>query len=73
MAYRIRPCTLIVTPKDNDPIYAEGATFIEIEDEAAGCFLKLRQDENIIRLDFEEWEYLTEAMKMLASNWNENA
>jgi len=53
--------------KCDNPAYADGVTYIEIVDEAAGAFLELSQGDQKIRIDPEELELiLTEAQRMLA-------
>ena len=53
--------------KCDSPAYADGVTYVEIVDEAAGAFLELSQGDQRIRIDPEELELiLTEAQRMLA-------
>ena len=59
--------------KCDSPAYADGVTYIEIVDEAAGAFLELSQGDQRIRIDPEELELiLTEAQRMLAGYPDEN-
>jgi len=61
-----------------EPIFNERATIIQLEDEAAGAFLVLRQthdhsEKGEIRFDLEEWPKISEAIeKMIIVCENEN-
>lgn len=53
-----------------NPVFGEGNTFISIDDEAAGPFIVIEQEDSYnndksIRVDFEELEAIVEASKML--------
>lgn len=53
-----------------NPVFGEGNTFISIDDEAAGPFILIEQEDGynndkIIRVCFEELEAIAEASRML--------
>jgi hypothetical protein len=53
---------------DRNPIFGEGVTTITIDDEAAGGFIVLTQEEQTIKVDLEELQLITKtAMRMLAA------
>lgn len=60
--------SLIVMPK-GESIYSERATFITIDDEAAGPFIVVEQhlDEQTgkIKIDVEEWQYIRKAIDQM--------
>jgi hypothetical protein len=60
----VRPLALIVLPQ-GEPIFHERATRIEIEDEAAGEYVVLRQQGGKIRIDPVEWPKLRAAINRM--------
>ena len=57
----------VVHLDDRNPIYGEGVTTITIDDEAAGGYIVLTQDDQTIKLDPDELQLITKtAMKLLA-------
>lgn len=63
------PTRWVLVP-DEEPIFSSMATTVEIDDEAAGCFLKVSQcredDENCIKVYADEVKALYEAMDFAA-------
>ena len=58
-----------------NPVYGEGNTFVEIEDEAAGPFIKITQDnaiDNVLRFDLEELQAVIEVARDLVETFNDN-
>ena len=55
--------------EEENPIFGEGNTFVSIDDEAAGPFIIIEQDDyesnKNIRIDYEELLAINEAAKML--------
>jgi hypothetical protein len=68
MEYEVRTTAVIVVPK-GEPIFAEGATTVMIDDEATGEFLVLTQSDDSgdqsIRIDPEEWPTLRDAINRM--------
>lgn len=68
MSYQIHPLVLAVIPK-GEPIYSERVTRIEIQDEAAGPFIEIRQpgdaeESGVVRInDLDEWEAIDQAVR----------
>lgn len=68
MSYEIHPLVLAVVPK-GDPVYSERVTRIEMQDEAAGPFLEIRQPGNaeangvVYINDLDEWEAIDQAVR----------
>ena len=53
---------------DRNPIFGEGVVTVTIDDEAAGGYIVLTQEEQTIKVDLEELQIITKtAMKMLAA------
>jgi len=72
--YEITTLSLIVKPV-GEPIFNERATIIQLEDEAAGAFLVLRQINDAsqtgeVRFDTEEWPKISEAIEMMITVCN---
>ena len=66
-AYTWTTMKVAIHRKGDNPAYADGVTYVEIVDEAAGAVLELSQGDQRIRIDPEELELiLTEAQRMLA-------
>ena len=58
----------VVHMDDRNPIFGEGVVTITIDDEAAGGFIVLTQEEQTIKVDLEELQLITKtAMRMLAA------
>ena len=58
----------VVHLDDRNPIFGEGIVTITIDDEAAGGFIVLTQEEQTIKVDLEELQIITKtAMKLLAA------
>lgn len=67
--YLTRVTRLTIAPC-GDPIYAESATHVEVEDEAAGEYICVRQSydkavSNEIYLDGENWPAIRDAIETL--------
>lgn len=78
MKYEIKENSFVVKPV-RESIFSEQATFISVDDEASGCFIVIKQvrDDSAsisdtIKLDFEEWAYIDEAVKRLRKIWEES-
>ena len=65
--------------EDSNPMFGEGNTYVKVEDEAGGPFIVLEQADDFIkngtiRLDYEEFQAVVEAAKMLMHQmYNEKA
>lgn len=68
MNYEIHPLVLAVIP-DGCPVYSERVTRIEIQDEAAGPFIEIRQPGDaeasgvVCINDLDEWEAIDQAVR----------
>lgn len=60
-----RIVTAFVVVPENEPIYSERATQIKIEDEAAGPFVVVSQEEGRIAIDPEEWPAIRDAIETM--------
>ena len=60
---------IAVHKKDESPIFSDIVTHVKLDDEGAGTFIKLVQHDhnqtNVIRLDFNEIEFIVKAIEML--------
>jgi len=67
--YKTRITRLTVN-KPNEPIFSELATHIQIEDEAAGEFISIRQQADhakvgVVNITAEEWPHIKAAIEQL--------
>ena len=56
--------------EEENPVFGEGNTYVSVDDEAAGPFLVIEQENELstpgaMRLDYEEFLAVAEAAKML--------
>jgi hypothetical protein len=68
----LKIASFILKPK-TEPLFSEQATTISVDDEAAGAFVVIKQDgrnDNSVRIDFSEWDMLTEAVRKLQQEWD---
>ena len=78
MKYEIKENSFVVKPV-GEAIFSEQATFISIDNEGSGCYIVIKQirDDSpnlsdTIKLDFEEWPYIDDAIKRLKKLWENN-
>jgi hypothetical protein len=64
MRCETRTLALIVLP-DGEALFHEGATRVEIDDEAAGEYVVLRQQGGKITIDADEWPTLRTAINRM--------
>ena len=64
MEYEIITSEIIVKPVGNST-YSEAVTRVGIDDEAAGCFVTIKQLESEIRIDVAEWKFIKEAIESM--------
>ena len=62
--YTTHIVAMIVAPR-GQPIYSEQATRIEIQDDAAGPYLELSQEDGKVRIDPAEWPELRDAIETM--------
>jgi len=73
---KIRVTRLTVAP-EGEPIFSECATRVEIDDEAAGEYIKIRQtndhsEKGTVLINPEEWERIKEAVEILMKELQES-
>lgn len=74
MKYYTRVTRLVVLP-EGESLYVEAATTVEIDDEAAGEFVIVRQDgrtDSSIAIDPDEWPELRAAIDRLVGDCKES-
>ena len=57
----------IIVKKEHDSIFAEYAITVSINDEGAGCFIEIKQDQNCIYFDVDMWQALKSAIEQIAN------
>jgi hypothetical protein len=60
--FEVRPVRWVIAPR-GEPQFHERATIVEVQDEAAGEFVTVTQDDQTIKFDPEEWPFLREAIE----------
>lgn len=71
MKYTMTTMSIAIHPEAENPVYGEYVTTVKLDDEAGGAFLLLEQtnhDEgamNKIRIDFEEFDLISDAVRVL--------
>lgn len=72
----IRTTKLTITP-NGDPIFSERGFTVEIDDEAAGEFIVVRENDapitGGIRIEPEQWEEIRQAIETLLADIQEHA
>ena len=68
--YKTTILRVAVHREESNPIFGEGNTYVSVDDEAAGPFIVLEQENDLptpgaMRLDYEEFLAVAEAAKML--------
>jgi len=52
-----------------EELFHEATTTVSVDDDAAGVYLVLAQEGGKIRVDFDEWDLLTAAVRKLQEEW----
>ena len=63
--YATTTLKVAVHREDVNPVFGEGVTYVSVDDEAGGPFLVIEQEDGSIRLDYEEFVAVAEAVKTL--------
>ena len=63
--YAVTTTAVAIHPQGVSPIYGEGITRLELDDEGGGPFLLLRQEDQTLRMDLEELEAIVVAAREL--------
>ena len=68
--YKTTILRVAVPREEENPVFGEGNTYVSVDDEAAGPFIVLEQENDLptpgaMRLDYEEFLAVAEAAKML--------
>ena len=66
MNHQTRVTQMTIAP-EGEPLYSEGATRIEIDDEGAGELVVVSQDRGKILIDPEEWRPLRDVIDKMIS------
>ena len=74
--YNMTPLTISVHPEGHNPVFAETATHVSIDDHAGGPFLVITQsrddvDNGKVIIDFDEFDAIIDAVKLLKSGMDE--
>ena len=74
--YNMTPLTISVHPEGHNPVFSETATRVSIDDLGGGPFLAIEQsrddaDNGKVVIDFDEFDAIIGAVKLLKSGMNE--
>jgi hypothetical protein len=72
MDYKVMTTEVTFFHSTQNPLYGEGVTKLRLEDEGAGIFFTLMQDDDNIRMDEEEFILILEHMKLLKKQYENN-
>lgn len=70
--YKIIPVKYHLYPKNQHPIFGELITEIEIFDEAGGPFIILRQGDQTLRFNFDEFPILASQIQKIEQEVNKH-
>lgn len=66
--YKTTTISIAIHLENESPIFGESTISVELEDEAAGIFLIIKDgDAGVIKVDIEQWDLLTKAVKALSA------
>ena len=68
--YKFTPVKYNLSTQEDNPIFGDSVTSVEIEDEAGGAFIVLSQNSNVLRFNFDEFYYLAEMVKQMEDVYN---
>ena len=68
--YKFTPVKYNLSLQNDNPIYAESVTSVEILDEAGGAFISISQENGTLRFNFDEFHYLAEMIKQIEETYN---
>lgn len=68
--YKSVPLSVSTFYKDKHPLFDENNVTVEIGDEAAGGYIILRQDEDVIELDMEHLEEILKIARNLIDDYD---
>ena len=76
LTYKKTILTISVHPEGHNPVFSETATHVSIDDLGGGPFLAIEQsrddiDNGKIIIDFEEFDAIIDAVKLLKSGMDE--
>ena len=76
LTYKKTILTISVHPEGHNPVFAETATHVSIDDHAGGPFLVITQsrddvDNGKVIIDFDEFDAIIDAVKLLKSGMDE--
>jgi len=74
--YNMTPLTISVHPEGHNPVFSETATRVSIDDLGGGPFLAIEQsrddtDNGKVIIDFDEFDAIIDAVKLLKSGMDE--
>ena len=70
--YKFTPVKYNLSLQKDNPIFGDSVTSVEITDEAAGAFIVVSQDDNVLRFNFDEFYYLAEMIKQMEETYNQH-
>ena len=68
--YKFTPVKYNLSTQKDNPIFGDSVTSVEIVDEAGGAFIRISQDNDELRFNFDEFYYLAEMIKQMEETYN---
>lgn len=68
--YKFTPVKYNLSLHKDNPIFGDSVTSVEIVDEAGGAFIRISQDDDELRFNFDEFYYLAEMIKQVEETYN---
>ena len=68
--YKFTPVKYNLSTQKDNPIFGDSVTSVEIVDEAGGAFIRISQDDDELRFNFDEFHYLAEMIKQMEETYN---
>lgn len=68
--YKFTPVKYNLFLQKDHPIFGDSVTSVEIVDEAGGAFIRISQDNDELRFNFDEFYYLAEMIKQMEETYN---
>ena len=68
--YKFTPVKYNLSTQKDNPIFGDSVTSVEIVDEAGGAFIRISQDDDELRFNYDEFHYLAEMIKQMEETYN---
>ena len=70
--YKFTPVKYNLSLQKDNPIFGDSVTSVEIVDEAGGAFIRLSQEDDELRFNFDEFHYLADMIGQIEKTYNQH-